>query len=288
MGVAPAGGSVPLRRPAAATKVTTYVGRVASLDASLAVVTDGKHAFGYLCDSAELSEWLRGDASKQQLNLSSANGALLTIRVTGKTAEGLVALADGTLADVTLRKATGDAGLFRQEEVIDGVGYAAGWVVLPNGDVDGQVSLANITGARVLPVPLRSAEVAPADVVGAVAPTAIAEQFPPTPPAETQVTVVPFSATTNTQTGTSGTDTTPEDNRGVVTTTKPVPLVTGPLSCQDRIDGFKAEIAALEEQLDSGNIRLLKRRAVKAQIQLLSEMVAFLTDAQKNANPNVC
>ncbi len=275
------GASVPAMAsaPSGATDpTTTYVGTVKGVG-SLAIVVDDDHAFAYLCDSDDVTAWFKGTNTDGTLDLEAADSSVIAAAVKGKKVEGTYVSADGTAADFVLKAATGDAGLFRQEQVIDGTGYAAGWVVLNDGTTDGQVSTANLAGARVLttPVQAQGSGAPTTDVVGVPAAAAVKAVFPTTPPPADEVVVVPFTTgTTSTDQapGGSGTGADQEtDGGGLVTTT------TAPLPFCKSAQEIRDQISALTQSLDDAG--LLKRRAIKQQIERLR---VELKDAERGLN----
>jgi hypothetical protein len=269
-GVGAAGASAPASAGASASaSAKTYVGTVSGVG-SLGLVVDDDGAFGYLCDSDEVTSWFTGSNDGGSISLQAADGSVIAAGVTGKKVDGVYVSGDGTATDFVLRPATGEAGLFRQEQVIDGTGYAAGWVVLKDGTTDGQVSTANLPGAAVLPTPVvvevAGATAPEAEILGTVAPPAIAAAFPADPPPDDEVTVVPFT-TGNQQTDqTPGGDGTGATEPGATPTTTPVPV-----SCVDP-GKIRDEIKALQASLDE--VGLLKRRAIKNEIKRLQAIVA--------------
>jgi hypothetical protein len=260
----------------AAAAAVTYVGRVPGLDASLAVVVEGDAAFAYLCDGAAVSEWFRGPVDRGLISLRSPDGSRLDAARDGSRLVGFV-FTGGERAKFTLKRASGEAGLFRAEQVIDGVGYAAGWVTQPDGSTLGQVSLANVAGARVLEAPpvLATTPSTAAPVVGqavvaqvgVVAPPAVVAAFPATPPADSQVTFVPFSNQADTAEGGGTSDTAPPP---VGTPTTVVPA----RSCgtiQIEIDFLTLGISLDEAALGSlsGKTKRLMRQLIRGREQQL-------------------
>jgi hypothetical protein len=267
IGVSIAGASAPTGTEDTAT---TYVGTVKGIG-SLGIVVDDDGAFAYLCDSADVTSWFKGTNKGGKLDLEAPDGSVIAAGVKGKKVDGVFVSADGTATDFVLKQAAGDAGLFRQEQVIDGTGYAAGWVVLPDGTTDGQVSTVNLAGAR--PLVPQGVDVAPNDVVGVPAPPAVVAVFPTDPPPEDEVVVVPFT-TGNQQTDQTpgGGGTTGATDPGSVTTTTVLP------QCKSA-DEIRDQISSLTNSLDDAG--LLKRRAIKQQIERLR---IELKDAERGLN----
>jgi len=267
------GASVQASSRAAPAKAVTYVGRVPGLDASLAVVAEGDGAFAYLCDGAAVSEWFRGPVTKGVISLRSPDGSRLDAVRDGSRLVGFV-FTGGERAKFSLKRASGEAGLFRAEQVVDGVGYAAGWVVQPDGSTLGQVSAANVEGARVLeapPVlatpPTTTAAATVVAKVGVVAPPAVVAAFPASPPADSQVTFVPFSNQVDTAEG-GGTGGTAPPPVGAPTTVVPK---RGCGQIQIEIDFLKAGIAEDEAALEgaSGKTKRLMRQLIRGRQEQL-------------------
>jgi len=166
--------------------------------------------------------------------------------------------------------------------VIDGVGYAAGWVVQPGGSTLGQVSAANVEGARVLAVPpvlattpTTTAAATVVAQVGVVAPPAVIAAFPASPPADSQVTVVPFSNQVDTAEG-GGT------GGGSTSDTTPPPVGTPPTvvpetcaSIRGRINGTSDELNFAVRALDDATSRKL-RKALTIQVHGLQKQLSAL------------
>jgi hypothetical protein len=272
------GASVQASSRAAAAKAVTYVGRVPGLDASLAVVAEGDGAFAYLCDGAAVSEWFRGPVTKGVISLRSPDGSRLDAARDGSRLVGFV-FTGGERAKFNLKRASGEAGLFRAEQVVDGVGYAAGWVVQPDGSTLGQVSAANVEGARVLeapPVlatpPTTTAAATVVPKVGVVAPPTVIAAFPAIPPADSQVTFVPFSNQADTAEGggTSGGGTSDTAPPAVGAPTTVVPKRACGLIQLD-IDILKLGIAQDEAALEgaSGKTKRLMRQLIRGRQEQL-------------------
>jgi hypothetical protein len=274
VGVGAAGASAPAGTE---EEATTYVGIVKGVG-SLGLVVDDDGAFAYLCDSEDVTSWFKGSNDGGKLDLQAPDGSVIAAGVKGRNVDGVFVSADGTATDFVLKQATGNAGLFRQEQVIDGTGYAAGWVALPDGTIDGQVSTANLAGARVLlpqgvpPVTNEGVKVEPTGVVGLPAPPAVKAVFPTTPPPADEVVVVPFT------TGNQQTDQAPGGGGTGATEPGGVTTTTAVAQCKDAGE-IRDQIASLTQSLDDAG--LLKRRAIKQQIERLR---AELKDAERGLN----
>lgn len=95
----------------------TYVGAVTD-DLLIAVAlheesddTEAPAATVYLCDSSEISEWLRGDVGTEPTTIDAETLTVELVR-SGGVLEGQVNLHDGSVLPFIAEQATGDAGLY--------------------------------------------------------------------------------------------------------------------------------------------------------------------------------
>jgi hypothetical protein len=138
---APAPPSTPAAAVSApATAVPTAglesVGRLPGTDALVAVVSDGHEVVAYVCDGpAALGERFFGTLEGGRAALRSAGGAELDVSVVDGTATGTftAAAAGATPVAFTTAPATGEAGLYFADGIVDGGVYGAGWIVLADG-----------------------------------------------------------------------------------------------------------------------------------------------------------
>jgi hypothetical protein len=101
----------------------------------------------YLCDSDQVSVWLRGEMTGDAATLT-VEDTRVELEMTGDSVSGSVVLASGPPHPFTAVPASGEAGLYRAEETFDYEGVAvvtvAGWIVLHDGrqrgGVDGEAS----------------------------------------------------------------------------------------------------------------------------------------------------
>ena len=233
------------------------------------------------------------------MSARSASGAVLTAEHDGSRLLAAVVLAELTTASVTLKEATGDAGLFRAEQIIDGSGFAAGWVVLPDGTVTGQVSATNLPGAVQLPLPpvtplvpaatgttappattATTAPTAAPKVVGVVAPAQVAASFPRTPPSDSQVDVVPFNAQ-------EVIDEAPGEDPNGDTAPGGSPTTTIPETrdaCKTLDDKLATNLKALqdlENQIESSSLDRKQRHALKVQARGIRLRIDAIRDAKE-------
>ena len=126
------------------------MGQVVGTDAFLGVVIfANRETLAYVCDGTSIAQWFRGPAGPEALALTAEGGARLNATLTPAAVTGTVTLADGRAFDFTATPATGEAGLYRAHETLDGVEHVAGWVVLPDGQQRGAIT----AGGRTLPAP---------------------------------------------------------------------------------------------------------------------------------------
>ncbi len=115
--LAACGGSQDDARPEAAPADLiggNYVGRVAEVDALVAVVADGERVRAYLCDGPErqIAEYAEGSADGARAELTSEGGAEFAIDLSEETATGTVTLPDGRELPFDAPAADGVAGLY--------------------------------------------------------------------------------------------------------------------------------------------------------------------------------
>ncbi len=128
---------------------SVFTGEVNASSAFLGLVKEGENVLAYVCDSEKISRWFRGkvDASGA-FSLVHPSGDTLTGKLVGDAVTASVTLANAKFA-VKAAPATGDSGLFRAQDQIDGVDRLAGWIVLPDGRQKGAVQ----QGGTIAPAP---------------------------------------------------------------------------------------------------------------------------------------
>ncbi len=133
---------------AGTARVGTFVGKVSGSDAYVAVVAAGKEVLAFVCDGDRLvkrrgtmAEWFAGPRSGNRLELVSENGARLEASLGARRAAGKVTPAKGATLTFEARPATGDAGLYRAQGLIEGRDVLAGWIVLGDGTFHGSSNL---------------------------------------------------------------------------------------------------------------------------------------------------
>ncbi|HET9909198.1 MAG TPA: hypothetical protein VFQ23_21290 [Anaerolineales bacterium] len=127
-----------------------YVGAVDGSDAFIGLVSDGINIRAYVCDgttdSVNISAWFQGDVSDGSFALASEGGLSLTGQITESGVDGTVGFVDSTQHSFSATSATEPAGLYRLEETVDGNTTVSGWIILPNGEYRGGLSLTNLVG----------------------------------------------------------------------------------------------------------------------------------------------
>ncbi|GAC1345182.1 MAG: hypothetical protein NVSMB27_07050 [Ktedonobacteraceae bacterium] len=117
------GASSPAPTPTSATG--TFVGQVAGSTALIAYVCDGTS------DHITIAQWFNGPVTSNAVSVTTNNGAHLTATLTSKTATGTVTLSGRTFTfTATALAGQSEAGLYRSEQIFNGVHYLGGWIVL--------------------------------------------------------------------------------------------------------------------------------------------------------------
>jgi hypothetical protein len=107
----------------------------------LAVVTSQDKAIAYLCDGESVAQWYRGVvlAGGMFEARSTSQKTRITAQITGRSVVGAITLEDGQVLSFRAKAASGNAGLFRSDDMIENQRWLGGWVVLTNGDQRGAV-----------------------------------------------------------------------------------------------------------------------------------------------------
>jgi hypothetical protein len=130
IGLAAAGCATTDRPPAATGTVITYVGELAGTDALVAVAESGTQVVAYACDSKNIAWWFTGPVdSDQRFDLTGHSGAELAGSPTNNGLTLTLTAPDGSTHTATATPATGDAGLYFTDKVIDGIHYTGGWIL---------------------------------------------------------------------------------------------------------------------------------------------------------------
>jgi hypothetical protein len=119
----------------------SLVGTVDGTDAFIALVPQENNGLiAYVCDGQTISVWFRGERNGNAVDLAAATGARLQASLESDAAAGTVTLADGQTHSFTASLASGEAGLYRAEETLDGNNYVGGWIILNDGSQRGLVN----------------------------------------------------------------------------------------------------------------------------------------------------
>lgn len=86
----------------------------------------------YLCDSRDVSQWIRGEIAGQEATLD-ADGTRVDVTLADDTVSGTIALGDGEPQPFSAEAATDNAGLYRVRYSLGGVDHNIDWIVLPDG-----------------------------------------------------------------------------------------------------------------------------------------------------------
>jgi hypothetical protein len=123
-----------------------YVADGLDLNASVAISTDGQHVLAFTCDGAPgrtptFAQWFSGTQRAGALDLTNPDGARLVASLTPGSASGKLTLKDGRSLTFTVPAldTAGGAGLYRSDQVLNGVAYLAGWIYRGSADVAGAV-----------------------------------------------------------------------------------------------------------------------------------------------------
>ena len=261
----------------------SFVGKVEGTDAFVGIVADedADEALAYVCDSAGITEWFHpGVRNGDEFSAVSPDGSVL-VATGGKDAfEGQVILADGAHA-FTADKATGDAGLFRLQQTVDGTDYLAGWVELPDGTFRGDVTRTGLRSplesntldasteapppppSTAAPTTTTPPPAPPISEQGTPASDAIASRFPTDPPPDAQV----LSASAPVESGVpGGGDTTVTTEAGQVapTTAPPETEKATPEQCAK----FNDQLTQIQDEIGETLMGLQTRRKKKERKEL--------------------
>jgi hypothetical protein len=123
-------------QPATEALSGAWVGKLEGADAFIGIASNGEEVMAYICDGQSITQWFKGQAGADKLDLTSGS-AKLQAQLTVDTASGSVTLADGQTFNFTADRAAGDAGLYRLEEKASDESWISGWVVLNDGNLRG-------------------------------------------------------------------------------------------------------------------------------------------------------
>jgi hypothetical protein len=97
----------------------------------------------YLCDGAEVSTWLFGEAVGGSTILETTD-ARIEVLLGHESVVGVVERTGAAPTTFVAELATTDAGLFRAVETFDGQEYVGGWIVLDDGRQRGALTLGGV------------------------------------------------------------------------------------------------------------------------------------------------
>lgn len=94
----------------------------------------------YLCDGADVSTWLFGEAIGDSAVLETAD-ARVELSLGEERVVGVVERTGAAPRSIAAALATDDAGLFRTVQTIDGHHYVGGWIILNDARQRGAITL---------------------------------------------------------------------------------------------------------------------------------------------------
>jgi hypothetical protein len=110
-----------------------YAGRSSDNEVTLAVVTDGNKAAGYVCNGRNVEAWLQGSVQGNQVSLTGLHGAGLTGSLSGLAMFGTVTSSAGQSFPFSAELSPEPAGVYQARVTVNGLATRIGWAVLPNG-----------------------------------------------------------------------------------------------------------------------------------------------------------
>jgi hypothetical protein len=120
----------------------SFAGQVESSNAFIGLATNSERLIAFYCDGTteappELWGWFRGEVSGNAFDLTNEGGDRLAGEFSADGASGTITLANGTALTFQAEEVNEPAGLYRQEETVDGVETITGWIVLANEELRG-------------------------------------------------------------------------------------------------------------------------------------------------------
>ena len=110
------------------------VGQVNGSPFLLALVTNQYGlSLAYASDGNHVAEWFQGPLDGTTVTLSSSDGSSFQATLTAQDAQGTLTLPGGSPRPFHLILTTGQAGLYRAKQEVNGIVYLAGWVLLADG-----------------------------------------------------------------------------------------------------------------------------------------------------------
>jgi hypothetical protein len=120
------------------TLEATFVGKLEGSKAFIAVVVSGGKTLAYVCDSEKLAQWFRGPVVDGTVEVKTANGEHLQVRLSPQGATGSLVWG-GQLYAFSAAPAEGTAGLYRVEASANQTAYIGGWIVNQQGEQRGAI-----------------------------------------------------------------------------------------------------------------------------------------------------
>jgi len=124
-----------------AASIVTFVGRVASTEALVGVITNGEKTTVYVCDGSATARWFSGTVTGNRLEVGSQDGAVVTAELPRgvKEVSGTLKLPDGTALAFGALATTGkdNAGIYRATGTLGGENFTMGVIVLPDNQFAG-------------------------------------------------------------------------------------------------------------------------------------------------------
>jgi hypothetical protein len=130
-----------------------YSGRSSANQVTLAVVTDGDKATGYVCNGSTIEAWLQGSVSGNQVSLTGLHGASLSGSLSGLALFGMVTPSAGVSFPFSAELSPRPAGVYQARITVNGLATRIGWAVLPDGAQLG-VAVAGTTKTAAPPLDL--------------------------------------------------------------------------------------------------------------------------------------
>lgn len=146
--------------------VGSWAGTIADTNAFVAVVSDGRQVMAYVCDSNEVGQWFRADLTGNEVTAFNAEGWALQLRLDAKAVTGSVSTPDDESVAFDLPATSGEASLYRAREELEDSTLLAGWIVLPDGQQRGSLTISS----RTRTAPGASAPITPAPVAPIIKP----------------------------------------------------------------------------------------------------------------------
>ena len=114
-----------------------YTGRSSGNEVTLAVVTQGDKATGYVCNGRTIEAWLQGSVNGNQVSLAGKNGASLSGSLSGLAMFGTVTAGAGLSFPFSAALSPHPAGIYQARIAVNGLATRIGWAVLPDGTQSG-------------------------------------------------------------------------------------------------------------------------------------------------------